>query len=83
MMRGKLIVGMALAVGLMVPLAGCAGKARVDMQKMCTGAGGTWSQANETCNQPAGATKAAKDWCASVGGIYLPGTGVCEMEGVK
>ena len=79
----RMIGGMALALGLVIPLAGCAGKARVDMQKMCAGAGGTWSASAETCNQPAGTTKAAKDWCASVGGIYLPGTGVCEMEGVK
>jgi len=80
----KLMMGMALAAALAIPLAGCGGgKVRLDMQKLCTGAGGTWSQANETCNQPPGSTKAAKDWCASVGGIYLPGTGVCEMEGVK
>ena len=79
----KLMVGMALAMGLVIPLAGCAGKARIDMAKMCTGAGGTWSPSDETCNPGPGAKKAAKDWCASVGGIYLPGTGVCEMEGVK
>jgi len=80
----KAMVGMALAVGLVIPLAGCSGgKARISMSKMCAGAGGTWVPASETCMPGPGAGKAAKEWCASVGGIYLPGTGVCEMEGEK
>jgi len=78
-----MMVGMALVMGLVIPLAGCGGKTRISMQKMCAGAGGTWVQSTETCNPAPGSGKAAKDWCASVGGIYLPGTGVREMEGEK
>lgn len=88
MQRGRVFAGMALAMALMFPLAGCAtggGKARVSMQKMCQSHGGVWSQSAETCGTTAaGASQAvrqAKDICAEQGGEYLPG-GSCILPGL-
>jgi hypothetical protein len=87
MQRGRVFAGVALAMALVFPLAGCAsgGKARVSMQKLCQSHGGVWSQSAETCGQTAaGASQAArqaKDICAEQGGTYLPG-GTCELPGL-
>jgi len=90
MQRGRVFAGMALAMALVFPLAGCAtgsgsGKARVSMAKMCQAHGGVWSQAGETCGMTAAgasqATRQAKDICSDQGGTYLPG-GTCELPGL-
>jgi len=64
-------------VGLALPLTGCASsKFRQDMARACPAQGGTWSQAQERCTMPAGASaasKQAKHICADQGGLYLPG----------
>ena len=39
----KLMMGFALAAALMIPLAGCAGKARLSASNMCKSAGGTYN----------------------------------------
>jgi len=88
MQRGRVFAGVALAMALVFPLAGCAtgsGKARVSMQKLCQSHGGVWSQSAETCGMTgAGASQAArqaKDICAEQGGEYLPG-GSCILPGL-
>ena len=48
----KLMVGMALAAALVIPLAGCSGKARLSAANMCKSAGGTYSSAAQTCDRP-------------------------------
>ena len=82
MSRVRILGGVALAAALVFPLAGCAGKVRIDMSKMCAAHGGTWQASDETCNPGPGGKKAAKAMCESNGGVYLPG-GMCEMEGAK
>jgi hypothetical protein len=84
-MQGRrVLAGVALATALVFPLAGCGGKVRLSMQKMCQSHGGTWSQAQETCGMSSTeakqAARQAKDICVENGGSYLPG-GICEMEG--
>jgi len=86
MRRGRVLAGVALAMALVFPLAGCAtGKVRLSMQKMCQSHGGVWSPAQETCGMTgAGASQAArhaKDICAEQGGTYLPG-GICDLPGL-
>lgn len=88
MQHGRGFAGVALAMALVFPLAGCAtgsGKVRVSMQKMCQAHGGVWSQSAETCGMTgAGASQAArqaKDICAEQGGEYLPG-GSCILPGL-
>jgi hypothetical protein len=83
MPRGKRWVGLAVATVVALPLTGCASTLRLDMSRACQAHGGTWSQAQESCTMPGGAspaTKQAKDICAYQGGTYLPG-GSCVIEG--
>lgn len=88
MRRGRVLAGVALAMALVFPLAGCAtggkGKARLNMAKLCQSHGGTWSASAETCGMTgtgaARAARHAKEICAEQGGVYLPG-GTCEIEG--
>ena len=43
-MKSKWLVGVALAVAAVMPLAGCAGgKGKIHISKLCKGAGGTWN----------------------------------------
>jgi len=83
MRQGRVLAGVALAVALVFPLAGCAtGKVRMSMQKSCQAHGGTWSQAQETCTPaPGQAARQAKAICADQGGEYIPG-GTCELPGL-
>jgi hypothetical protein len=86
-MQGRrLLAGMAVATALVVPLAGCAGKMRLNMAKDCQAHGGVWSASAETCDMSKGeasrAAMSAKSICAAQGGTYLPG-GMCETEGEK
>ena len=84
MPRGRWWAGLALTTALALPLTGCAApKLRLDMSRACQAHGGTWSQAQESCTMPGGASpasKQAKDICAYQGGTYLPG-GSCVIEG--
>ncbi|HUL05969.1 MAG TPA: hypothetical protein VLV76_06515 [Candidatus Acidoferrum sp.] len=84
MQRRRLLVGMALATALVVPLAGCGGKMRLNMAKDCQAHGGVWSASSETCDMTKGeaarAAKSAKSICEYQGGTYLPG-GMCETPG--
>jgi len=84
MQRRRVIAGIALVTALVFPLAGCSGKVQLSMQKMCTSHGGTWSQADETCNmsgaEARAAKKSAKDICQENGGDYIPG-GICNTAG--
>jgi hypothetical protein len=88
MRRARVLQGLALAVGLVVPLTGCAsgggGSVRVDMVKMCEAHGGTWSPSQETCalstSEANRTAKQARDICAYQAGTYLPG-GSCILPG--
>ena len=84
MRHGRLLVGMALASALAVPLAGCAGKVRLNLAKTCAAHGGVWSASAETCDMSKGeashAAKSGKDICTYQGGTYLPG-GMSETPG--
>ena len=83
--RRRMIAGIVLATALVFPLSGCAGKVQLSMQKMCASHGGTWSQADETCNMSGAEAKAAKksarDICQEQGGTYIPG-GMCATAGM-
>lgn len=83
MRSGKLMVGMALAAALMVPLAGCAGKARLSAANMCKAAGGTYNASDQTCDAPAVNKKKAAAMCDAHGGTYMADLQVCEVEGTK
>jgi len=83
MKSGKLMVGMALAAALVIPLAGCSGKARLSAANMCKAAGGTYSAAAQTCDQPAVNGKKAAAMCDAHGGTYMADVQMCEVEGVK
>ena len=84
MKRRKMMVGLALAAALMIPLAGCSsGKARLSAANMCKSAGGTYSAATQTCDQPAVNSKKAAAMCDAHGGVYMADLQVCEVEGTK
>jgi len=83
-MSRKLMMGFALAAALMIPLAGCGGgKFRLSAANMCKSAGGTYSAAAQTCDQPAISGKKAAAMCDAHGGTYMPDLQVCEVEGTK
>jgi hypothetical protein len=79
----KLMMGFALAAALMIPLAGCGGKARLSAANMCKAAGGTYSAASQTCDAPAVNAKKAAAMCDAHGGTYMADLQVCEVEGTK
>jgi hypothetical protein len=79
----KLMMGFALAAALVIPLAGCGGKARLSAANMCKAAGGTYSAAAQTCDQPAVNGKKAAAMCDAHGGTYMADLQVCEVEGMK
>jgi hypothetical protein len=79
----KMMVGMALGVALVLPLAGCGGKARLSAANMCKAAGGTYSAAAQTCDAPAVNGKKAAAMCDAHGGTYFADQQVCEVEGTK
>jgi hypothetical protein len=79
----KLMMGFALAAALMIPLAGCGGKARLSAANMCKAAGGTYSTAAQTCDAPAVNGKKAAAMCDAHGGTYIADMQVCEVEGTK
>lgn len=79
----KMMVGLALAAALVIPLAGCAGKARLSAANMCKAAGGTYSASAQTCDAPASTGKKAAAMCEAHGGTYMADLQVCEVEGTK
>jgi hypothetical protein len=79
----KMMVGLALAAALVIPLAGCSGKVRLSAANMCKSAGGTYSAATQTCDQPAVNSKKAAAMCDAHGGTYMADLQVCEVEGTK
>ena len=83
MKSGKLMVGMGLAAALVIPLVGCSGKARLSAANMCKAAGGTYSAAAQTCDQPAVNGRKAAAMCDAHGGTYMADLQMCEVEGVK
>jgi hypothetical protein len=82
-MKSKLLVGLALVVAAVMPLAGCAGgKGRIHISKLCKGAGGTWNAQAETCDGAAPNVRAAASMCQAHGGVYEKSTGNCEGIGL-
>ncbi len=82
-MKSKWLVGMALAVAAVMPLAGCAGgKGKIHMSKLCRGAGGTWNASAETCDGAAANVRQAAAMCQAHGGVYEKSTGNCEGIGL-
>ncbi len=82
-MSRAVMVGLTLSAVLMIPLAGCSGKARLSAANMCKAAGGTYSAQAQTCDAPPVNKKAAKEMCAAHGGVYMADLQVCEVEGTK
>ena len=78
-MNRRVMVAMTLAVALMIPLAGCAGKARLSAAKICASAGGKYSMQTQTCDAPAQTGRKASEMCAAHGGTYDPNAQVCEV----
>src|SRR5262245_16104696 len=82
-MKSKVLVGLALAVAAVMPLAGCAGgKGRIHISKLCKGAGGTWNASAETCDGAAQNVRGAAQMCQAHGGVYEKSTGNCEGIGL-
>jgi hypothetical protein len=79
----KLMVGMALAAALAIPLAGCGGKVRLSASNMCKSAGGTYNPSDQTCDAPAVNKRKAAAMCEAHGGVYMADLQVCETEGTK
>jgi hypothetical protein len=80
-MKAELMVGFALAAALVIRWQG-AGKTRLSAN-MCKAAGGTYSPAAQTCDQPAVTGKKAAAMCDAHGGTYMADLQVCEVEGSK
>jgi hypothetical protein len=78
-MSRKVMVGMALAVALVTPLAGCTSKGKLTVSKMCAAAGGKYSMQTQTCDAPPVNAKKATDMCQAMGGVYDSGAQVCEV----
>jgi hypothetical protein len=84
MKSNKWMVGMALAVAAVMPLAGCAsgGKGKIHISKLCKGAGGTWNAGAETCDGAAANVRQGSSMCQAHGGVYEKSTGNCEGIGL-
>jgi hypothetical protein len=76
--RGKLVVGIALAGPLALSLVGCAGKGRVSSARMCQAHGGTYNPTAQTCSYTA-STRSARDICQAQGGYYNTAAQYCEI----
>ena len=78
-MNRKLMVGAALAIALVVPLAGCSGKGKLSAAKICAAAGGKYSMQTQTCDTPQHSGKKASEMCQAHGGYYDTASQVCEV----
>ncbi len=77
----QVMAGVAMAVALVMSLAGCSSSARLSGANMCKAAGGTYSPASHTCDAPAINKKSAEAMCQAHGGQYLAGDDLCEITG--
>jgi len=79
--RGKAFAAMTLAMTLVFPLAGCAGKAKVkrSAKQLCEAHSGTYNAQTQQCSYRA-VTSSAKQTCEAQGGVYWPEEQYCEME---
>lgn len=82
-MSRTLKAGMALAVTLMIPLAGCGGKLKLSAERMCAASGGKYSPQTQTCDAPPINARKASEMCQAHGGVYDSVLQVCAFEGVK
>lgn len=73
------MVTMALAVVLMLPLAGCSSKGKWSVAKLCAGAGGKYNAQTQMCDQPAQSNRKASELCQAHGGYYDPTAQTCEV----
>ena len=71
----------ALVALLALPLAACSSTARIRSSRLCTAAGGTYS--NGTCNPGTPNMKTAKQMCDAHGGVFDSVLDMCEMQGDK
>ena len=78
-MNRKVMVTMALAVALVLPLAGCASKGKWSAAKLCAGAGGKYNAQAHECDQPAASHRKASELCQAHGGYYDPSADTCEV----
>lgn len=79
-MNGKVMAGIALAVALVMPLAGCASsKGKLSAAKLCAHAGGKYSAQSHTCDAPAQSSRTAAAMCQAGGGYYDPNSDTCEV----
>jgi hypothetical protein len=79
--RGKAFAAMTVAMALVFPLAGCAGKAKVkrSAKQLCEAHSGTYNAQTQQCSYRA-VTSSAKQTCEAQGGVYWPQEQFCEME---
>ncbi len=79
-MNRKLMVGAALAIALVMPLAGCgSGKGKLSAAKICASAGGKYSMQTQTCDTPAHSSRKASEMCQASGGYYDTAAQTCEV----
>ena len=83
-MGSRKMLTTAMVALLALPLAACAGNAKIRTQRLCTAAGGTYNSSDKTCDPgPGGSKKQAKQMCDSHGGVYDTVLDMCEMPGDK
>ena len=79
--RGKVVAATILAMALVLPLAGCAGKTKIrkSARQMCEAHGGTYNAQTQQCSYQA-VQRAARQSCEQQGGVYWPEEQYCEFE---
>jgi hypothetical protein len=79
-MNGTVMAGMALAVALAMPLAGCASSERgkLTSAKLCAYAGGHYFAQAHRCENVAQGGRTAFSMCQAGGGFYDPTSDTCE-----
>ena len=78
LMRGSLVVGLTLVLGM--TSVGCAsrGKIRLSASTMCRAHGGTYDTRTKSCTYTA-VTRSAKETCEAHDGFYDVAADVCEI----
>lgn len=77
MTHAKVVLGIALGVSLLLPVAGCA-KIRLDVARSCKAHGGTYNTASQQCSYTT-STKSAREICQGEGGYYDTAAQYCEI----
>jgi hypothetical protein len=77
MSQGKVVLGIALGVSLLLPLAGCT-TIRRDVARMCKAHGGTYNKDTQQCAYTT-STRSAREICQAEGGYYDPAAQYCEI----